>query len=71
MLIILILIAILCITGLEIIALVNGIDGQVLSIAIGAIAAVITGPATYIYGRKTGYKAGKEEFKPPSVPYEE
>ncbi len=34
----LILIVVLCITGLEIIALIKGVDGQVLSIVVGLLA---------------------------------
>jgi hypothetical protein len=45
-------VAVVCITFLEALALLKGIDGQVFSIAVGAIAALVG----YLFG-----KSGKQE----------
>ena len=47
---------VVCITAIEITALLNGINGVALSAAIGSIAAVLTGAPSYLAGKLKGKK---------------
>ena len=48
--------AVVCLTLIEITALIKNIDGAILSMIVGAISSLVTGVLSYAYGRKVERK---------------